>query len=245
MGDFGVNQTFEYVELALDSADASTYGGDSNDTTTNSSLLKYSWPLYYFTSKDLNVAAIKVIQAEIPFVFDVINSLNNTFVYTTAAVPYNIVIPNGTYTGTQLAATLQTLFQAITPGFLVTFSPQWLKFTFTHPPAAAWTIKFNGINSPYSVLGFQASTSTNVITYGNSGVNSTITSETVAQVTGPYYLYINSRKVGSLINFNLPDDAPGAVGPQICRIPINVQYGSVIFYDDPCKLSLTSIYKVF
>jgi hypothetical protein len=192
--------------------------------------------MYYFTSKDLNVAAMKVIQAEIPFVYDVINSLNNTFIYTTAGVPYNIVIPNGTYTGAQLAATLQTLFQVITPGFLVTFSTQWLKFTFTHPPAAAWNIQFSSLNTPYNELGFLFSTPGSTVTYGNSGVNSTVTSATIAQVTGPYYLYINSRKIGSLVNFNLPDGAPGAVGPQICRIPVNVQFGSVIFYDDPCNL---------
>lgn len=233
MGDFGVNQTFEYVELGLDSSDASVYGGESNDPSTNNALLSYSWPQYYVTSKDLNVAAIKLVQAEIPFVFDVINSLNNKFIYTDNAISYNIVIPVGTYTGPQMATQLQTLFQVITPGFLVTFNTQWIKFTFTHPPATTWSISFTSLNTPYSVLGFRAGAT---ITYGNSGVNSTVTSETIAQVTGPYYLYLNSRKVGSLVNFNLPDGAPGVSGPQIARIPINAQYGSVIFYNDPCNL---------
>jgi hypothetical protein len=56
----------------------------------------------------------------------------------------------------------------------------------------------------------------------------------IAQISGPFYLYINSAAIGSLINFNLPDNSgTGGIGPEICRVPINVQYGSVIFYNDP------------
>lgn len=243
MGDFGVNQTFEYVELALDSWDATVAGGTMNtDITVNSALAKYSWPMYYFTSRDLNVAAIKVIQAEIPFVYDVINGTNNTFIYTSNSVPYTITIPKGTYTGPQLAAQLQTLFQVITPGFLVVWSNQTLKFTFTHPPATTWSLEFLTRHSPYSQMGFLPSEFAGNVVYSSVGANSIIVSETIAQVTGPYYLYVNSRKMGSLINFNLSDHSPRAVGPQLCRIPVNVQYGSVIFYNDPSKILLISTY---
>jgi len=245
MGDFGVNQTFEYVELALDSWDASVAGGtQSNDPTVNNSLAKYSWPMFYFTSRDLNVAAIKIIQAEIPFVYDVINGLNNVFIYTSNSVVFNITIPKGTYTGPQLATQLQTLFQVITPGFLVVWSNQTLRFTFTHPPATTWSLEFPTRNSPYSQMGFLPSEFSGNVVYSSIGVNSVIVSETIAQVTGPYYLYVNSRKMGSLINFNLADGSPKAVGPQVCRIPVNVQYGSVIFYSDPSKILLISTHEI-
>jgi hypothetical protein len=40
--------------------------------------------------------------------------------------------------------------------------------------------------------------------------------------------------MGPLINFNLCDGSPDSVGtPQVARVPINVQKGSVIFYTDP------------
>ena len=80
----------------------------------------------------------------------------------------------------------------------------------------------------YSVLGF------NIENVSNSGVGSTIISRTIAQISGPYYLYINSNSIGSVTNCNVSDGAKySGRGPQICRIPISVNFGSVIFYKDP------------
>jgi hypothetical protein len=148
-------------------------------------------------------------------------------VYTSAGVPSTIRIPVGTYTGTSLATQLQTLLAAVSVGFTVTWSDVTLKFTFTHPLATAWSFFFANRDTAYSPLGFVPN-----VTYANTGIGSTIVSATVAQVTGPYYIYVNSNRLGSLVNFNLPDQSVGN-GTEICRIPINVQYGSVIFYNDP------------
>jgi len=231
MGDYGLNQTFEYTELVLDSWDSGSAGGQFFEgSTSNTNLIQYSWPQYFFTSKKPQVAGLKVLQAEIPFVFDVVTTANNTFVYTTGGIPYTITIPVGTYTGPQLAAQLQTLFTAITAGFTVTWSTQQLKFTFTSPLASSWTLFFATRQTAYSVIGFLPG-----IVYSNSGIGSKIVSPIIAQVSGPYYLYVNSNKIGSLVNFNLPDQSPASgTGTEICRIPINVQFGSVIFYNDPC-----------
>jgi hypothetical protein len=230
MGDYGLNQTFEYMELNLDSWDSATSGGQTfNGSSANTSLIQYSWPQYFFTSKNPQVAGLKVLQAEIPFVYDVINSVNNRFVYTVGGTPNTIAIPPGTYTGPQLAATLQTLFQTITPGFLVEWKSQSLKFLFTNPLATPWSLYFANRDTPYSCLGFVPGK-----IVSTAGVNSQILSTTIAQVSGPYYLYINSRKMGPLINCNLPDESKtSGIGPQIARIPVNVQFGSVIFYTDP------------
>lgn len=225
MGDYGLNQTFEYCEVALDSSDASSYAGSF---TSSPSIAKFSWPSYFFTSRQEKVAAMKILSAEIPFVFDVINSSNNTFTYTDTGVPNTITIPPGTYTGPQLATELTTLISAISGGFTVTWNSSTLKFTFNHVGAGAWSLFFPDRNTPYSFLGFLPG-----IEYGNSGPSSVV-SVIVANVTGPYYLYVNSSKVGSLINFNLTDGNPqGGSGPQVCRIPVNVNYGNVIFYNDP------------
>lgn len=225
MGDFGLNQTLEYVELCLDSWDCISRGGGQDAI-----LGTYNWPQFHFSSRKLNVAALKVLQAEIPFVFDVITEFNNTFTYTAAGTPYTITIPKGTYTGPTLATQLQTLMAAVTVGFLVTWNSSTLKLTFTYPNASAWSLTFASRLTAYSPLGFT------VGTYSATGAGSKITSNSVSQVTGPYYLYINSNQIGSLVNFNLADGSiTGGIGPEICRIPINVQYGSVIFYTDPCK----------
>lgn len=231
MGDFGLNQTFEYSEISFDSWDATSSGGQLNPSTASD---KYSWPLFQYTSKHPNVAAIKILQAEIPFVWDVINLVNQTFIYTAAGTPFTITIPTGTYTGATLAAQLQTLISAITAGFTVTYSSTTLRFTFTQSAAIAWSLGFASRNTAYSPLGFLPAT-----TYSATGIGSTIVSANVAQVSGPNYLYVNSRKIGSLINFNLTDGAPkGPAGPQIAKIPVNVPYGSVIFYNDPGNINL-------
>lgn len=233
MGDYGLNQTLEYIELCLDSWDNSGSGGQVFEASdTNPSLIKYSWPQYFFTSKTLNVAAIKVLQAEIPFVFDVITTANNKFVFNSAGVDYNIVIPTGTYTGPQLAAQLQTLLAAIVVGFTVTWSSQLLKFIFTNNQVTTWTMTFADRKTAYSPLGFVPGVIYGYPTVG--GIGTQVISAIVAQISGPYYLYVNSSKLGSLVNFNLPDGSiTNGIGPEICRIPINVQYGSVIFYSDP------------
>ena len=63
--------------------------------------------------------------------------------------------------------------------------------------------------------------------------NGSIVSPLVPSPTGPYYLYLNSRTLGSLVNFNLADGAATGTGPELCRIPINTNFGGVISYTDP------------
>jgi len=225
-----LSQTFEYIELCLDSWDASSAGGTAfENSSSNVNQIRYSWPQFYFTQKNLVVAGLKVISAEIPFVFDTVTSANNTFVFTVNGVDTTITIPVGNYTGTTLAARLQTLMAAVSVGFLVTYSATTLKFTFTFAGAAVpWGIVFPpGRNSAFSLMGFLPNTTTALIGPGS------FSSVTVATPTGPYYLYLNSRSLGSLINFNLPDGAVNNVGPELCRIPINVNFGDVVFYTDP------------
>ena len=230
MGDFGINNTLEYTELVLDSYDSTSAGNSffefSNAPTDQ---IRYSWPNYFFTTKPMVVAGIKVLSAEIPFVFDVITTANNTFIYTENALAHTMTIPVGTYTGPQLATELTAMFQAITPGFTAVWNSHFLKFVFTQPTAIPWSLTFISKDTAASIMGFLPDTTVTAVT----GLNSVITSPIVAQVTGPFYLYLNSRKIGSLINFNLPDGSQAkGIGPEICRIPINVGYGSIIFYND-------------
>lgn len=228
MGDYGINNSFEYVELCVDSAGATTSGFNQfrnvTPTVYTSELIKYSWPNYGFTSKKFIVAALKVINAEIPFVWDVINNTNNTFVYKDdLLVNHTITIPVGTYSAVDLATLLQTMIQVYTPGYLVTFDSAKIGFKFVHPSSTNSSLTFEkaiGI-----ILGFLPGT------YG-FGTN-TVISNAIAQVTGPYFLYLNSRKIGSLINCNAPDSTEDSgANTMIAKIPINVSYGNVIFFSD-------------
>lgn len=225
-----LNTVYEYVELCLDSWDSTSAGGTTFEGTASpANQIQFSWPMYYFNSRKLVVAGMKVISAEIPFVFDTVTTRNNTFQFTLAGVPTTLTIPQGTYTGTTLATQLQTLIAAVSAGFLVTWSDTTLRFTFTFSGGLfTWGFIFpSGRLSAFQLMGFLPGTTTTLFN------NGAIISPTVASVTGPYYLYLNSRSLGPLVNFNLADGAATGAGPELCRIPISTNYGGVILYTDP------------
>ena len=227
----GFNPELEYFELVVDSYDAENPGGQLwLGSTSPTNQLVFSWPKFYWTYKAPRIMAIKIISAEIPNVWDVINTNNNTLVYTYNGVATTITIATGTFTGAQIATALQTAISAVTAGFTVTYDSTLLKFTFTQTVAALpWTVSFPTINSLYSIVGFLAGSS-----QGGTGAGTSTISSIVAQVNGPNYLYLNSRTFGPQVNFNLTEDAVGGNGgPQICRIPINAARNAVVLYVNP------------
>lgn len=225
-----IDPQFEYIELAVDSFDATAPGGQLwRNSSSPANQLVFSWPKYYWSEKSPDIIGLKVISAEIPNVWDVISLGNNTFVYTVGGVPNTITIAVGTYTGAALATALQTAISAISGGFTVTWNATTSRFTFTQALAVAWSLSFPTKATLYMIIGFVAG-STNSAT----GAGSAITSSVIANLTGPYYVYLNSRILGPLINFNIADgNAAASGGPQICRIPVNVNKNAVIFYTDP------------
>lgn len=218
---YGVDDNFQYTELLLDSPDTNLTGNAQGSPN--------NWPFYYFTTKKFDMAAIKILSAEIPNVFDTINTVNNTFIYNDG-VNHTVTIPIGNPTGSQLATQLQTALSAISAGFTVTWNAQTLKFTFTQALAIPWSFQFPTRNTLYNIMGFSAGA-----LYTQTGAGSVINSENVAIVSGPYYLNLNSRVAGPYIECNTTDGSySGGIGPTICRIPIDVNKGSVIFYRDVC-----------
>ena len=164
-----LSQTFEYIELCLDSWDASAAGGSAFEGSNSPvDQIKYSWPQFYFTQKNLNVAAMKIISAEIPFVFDTVTTSNNTFIFTVNGVQTTITIPTGTYTGASLATQLQTLLAAVSASFLVTWSSSTLRFTFTFAGGVVpWGFIFSSKQTAYSLLGFLPATTTTITGNGS------------------------------------------------------------------------------
>lgn len=221
MGDSSIY--YQYAELLCDSVAANSSG--ISGATSN------DWPLFNLSGSIQNVAGIKVIEAEIPNIFDAVGANNNTLIYAEGASQYTITIATGNYLGADLATALQTAIAAIRPGFTVTYNTTTWRFTFTQPAAITWSLIFSTKYTLYSVLGFR------VATYSATGAASTIISPFVAQVSGPLYLSINSFKFGRDLNINRVDQLVGSnvaqeISSVICRVPINVQKGAVIFYKD-------------
>lgn len=248
---FGLADSLEYFEMELDSYDATT--------AAVSSASKTDWPLFYFSKQFANIAGIKVLEAEIPFSFYVFNSNNNTFQISVGLVIPNaiVTIPVGNYTAENLATTvaqrMQAAVLAIAPGFTGTFSgsysgsgsaPHTGKFRFVlqfspEAPATGFTMTFgppgdNGNFSPRLFLGFESGTTSSTFVPGTGAV---INAQYFSQVTGPNYVYLNSRKLGALVDLYLPSGASnigaGNTGSQIAKIPVSVQPGGTIFWQDP------------
>jgi hypothetical protein len=237
----GLSESLRYFEFELDSYD--------NSGAYNSGTPATDWPIFYIGGKTPleNVAAIKIVEVQIPFTWYVINSNNNTFLFTDS-LTFNaiITIPVGNYTGASLATTLGTLLTAATATaftYTVTYSSVTGKFTFQDSNSSGvanlWIMTFgppgsSDYRSPRLILGFnEGNVSSSRVGTGPD----TIVAPNVALVTGPNYVYVNSQKVGQLCNLYLPRGAVnlgnGNAGPQMAKVPVNCQPGGVIFWQDP------------
>lgn len=233
---YGLDETYNYAEFYFDSLD--TQQGNIGGISTR------DWPLFLFTKPLNNVAAIKILEVQIPFTWYVFNSFNNTFTLTEAiGAPATVTIPIGNYSTTSLTPILQTALNTASPNgytYTVTFSgasssqPNTGKFTFTSSAGTQFIFQFAGSEGyidPAIYLGFRGS-----VPFVSSA-GGILVAPNVANVTGPNYLYIQSQKLGSLCDTYLPAGADklggGGTGTEIAKIPVNVQPGGVIYWQDP------------
>lgn len=243
MGDnFGLNDNYEYKEFALDSLDA--------DGPFISSAASTDWPRYSVAADGPleNVAAIKVLEAEISFSWDVFNSENNTFTITeTVGGPKTITIPVGNYTGGAIATALTTAF--VTAGtsatYTVTYSGLRNRLVFTSSTNNSFYFSFgagynipgvqpnSGNKNPRLYIGFPPG---DTLSSSVGGVQ-VITSPNSLLLSGPNYLYLNSTKLGADMDVFLPTGAfnlgGGKAGPQIAKIPVDCNANNLITWKDP------------
>src|SRR6185437_515210 len=241
MGDnFGLNDNYEYFEFALDSLDAT-----SSYQTGVSAL---DWPIFEVAAKGplQDIVAIKILEAQIPFSWYVFNTANQNFVLNeTGFTSQTVTIPVGNYTAYMLAPLLATALNQASGSsgsgntWTVTYSPSIQRFTFT-ASTTSFSFSFgspgspgippnSGNTNPRLYIGFPAGTT--------AFTGTTLVSPNVDLVSGPAYLYVNSTKLGSDVDIYLPAGAlnlgGGKAGPQLAKIPVNVNPGGTILYRDP------------
>lgn len=228
--NYGLNPHYKYFEIELDSLDASV--------ATSTSYTALDWPTFQLATPIPGLAAVKILEVQIPFSFYTINSSNNTFTLTDTTPLTNVVItiPAGNYNTTTLMSTLTTQLNAAGSAgtYSITYSGTTGLFSFVKTGAATFTFTFGatgdlGATNPRFNLGFAAG--------ANTTTSNTLTGPNVANVSGSNYLYLNSRTFGSQLSLLLPRGAvqlgSGSAGPQVAKIPINVQPGGVIYWSDP------------
>jgi hypothetical protein len=248
MASFGVSDSLEYFELSFDSLDTQKAATQAYAPT--------DWPLFNLGRPLTNIAGIKITQVEIPFSWYVFNSKNNTFLLNVAGACTNalVTIPVGNYNSTTLITALTTALNTAlySQGFggtlmwSVTFSgassvPNTGKFTFVLNSLVSTATSFTfgdssdtGNTNPRLFLGFGPGVNTATFV---SGTGMVLTAPNANLLSGPNYLYLNSRKLGQLCNMFLPTGArnlgSGNNGPQMAKIPVNVQSNGIIYWQDP------------
>lgn len=241
--NYGLNDSLKYFEFQLDSLDASASNSQGVAST--------DWPLFLLGGKAplSNIAAFKIIEAQIPFTYYVFNSVNTdnsatnlarwtlTEVGPGAGGPYYPKIAVGNYTGGDALATqLQTAINAVSTGYTVVYNSTLQKLVFTCSKAGVTSFSFtfgtatnSGNKNPRLYIGFPGGTT--------SSVGLTLTSPNVILLSGANYVYVNSNALGNLTNMYLPQGAVnlggGNSGPQMAKIPINCNSGEVSYWQDP------------
>lgn len=230
--NFGLNNTLQYNEFYF----------DSNDTQTPAigTVASTDWPMFTLARPLSNVAAVKILEVQIPFSYYVFNSNNNTFRLTESGGtgPANVFIPAGNYTTSTIIGVLQSALGAAstttpTRTYTVSYTASTQKFLIT-ASAGSFTLTFGstgdtGSTNPRFFLGFPA---------GDTVSSSTVmNSPNTVNLTGPNYLYVNSNAIGTLCQVYLPagahNNGNGGIGPQMAKIPVNVNPGGIINWTDP------------
>jgi hypothetical protein len=234
--NYGLNGNYDYNEFEIDSFDALQA---FNGTYTIS-----NWPKIFFGKPLENVAAVKILEATIPFTYYVINSTNNTFTLLESAGlgGGTVTIPVGNYTSSEFPAILKTALEVVGDlTYTVTYDNPSMKLTITGVPAVVagnrdFSFVFSSTSTLAQILGCRRGTSI------QSTISTTapiLSPPDIAQLNGPPYLYLNSRSLGSMVHLYLNSDGiinatgTGADGPQVCLIPVNTTRGNTITYKDP------------
>lgn len=228
---------YDYTEIYLDSR---------NSSSTDGATSNLNYPTFYFDDPATDIAYIKVLEAQIPFSYFVVNTSNNTFTLTEGVSSATVTIPPGNYNSSLMATALGTALTTASPTtktYTVTFSSLTQKFTIV-VSAGTFSLTFGtsddiGVSNPRLVLGFGPATT------ASSGT--TLVATYTANLTGSNYLFLCSDVLGINMETYLPNQSQnkGSKGPQIACIPINVNPGDVIFYTDPIHDLWFSVENLF
>ena len=230
-------ENYDYTEIYLDSR---------NSDRAVSSLTNLDYPMFYFDDPITDIAYFKVLEAQIPFSYLVVNSTNNVFTVTEGVDSAIVTVPVGNYNTSLMVSALQTALNTASPTgktYTVTFSSTTQKFSFV---ISSGTFVFtfgqdddNGVNNMRLVLGFNAGAIASTLT--------DLEAPNVANLTGSNYVYLCSDALGVNVETYLPNKSQnkGTKGPQIACIPVDVNPGDIMFYKDPCPEKWFSVENLF
>lgn len=163
--DFGTSVSQKYYEFELDSLDA--------DSPSDASYTQVNWPLFKIGGKRplANIAAIKILEVQIPFTFYVIESYNNSFFLLETGHPIQgVTLPIGNYTISQIELALAAALTAASLSlftYAVTYDSVTQKITVWNNSVAnaPFSLIFGTVpeKTPAQALGFVKEFNTSVL----------------------------------------------------------------------------------
>lgn len=225
MGEaFGLSSSLRYFEYEFDSQDA-IKGYSASETVLD-------WPNFQIERPLSNIAGLKILEVQIPFSFYVINEYNNKFTLTSTSGTFTVTIPEGNYESSTLIDATQAAMFSVDPlgAYVIKYDQTIGKFTFYSPILFSLTFgtaNDSGDDNPAFIYGFHP---------GTTPTGLVLQAPRVAAITGPMYLYVCSEALGTLCQLYLPqtsDLSQGGLGPELSKIPVNVNPWCIIHWQDP------------
>lgn len=199
MNNYGLNDTFDYLEIELDPLDAARSGNVNYSIT--------DWPVFEIGGKIplKDVAALKVLSATVPFTYYVFSSRNNSWLFSeNGGAQTMLTITPGNYALSELLTIIPGLMSAAsTTGttYQAVYSPNTGKVTYSASvPGTMTSFSFQfgtdstnrGVFNPRLKLGFNGGLVTSV--------GAVLVSPNVVNISGSNNLYIcSSQWVRSLM----------------------------------------------
>lgn len=232
--NYGLNNQYRYEEYEFDSLDC--------DQPENANATAANWPRFYVGKPLEKVAAIKVLHAAIPRTYyDLLENADiDVSELNGVTKNYTITIHAGIYSGEYFAQTLSQKLNAVSTH---TWNVNYQKWN------GKLYIEIERTGSNYFILDLNGNENLAALTGLNPELNTSTgyidpiyphyETTNIGQFDTLTHLFINSRKIGPLVDLYLPGNgliAPvvnGHTGPQICKVPVNAGPFETILYSDP------------
>lgn len=235
----GVSDNLRYYEFEMDSFNS--YAPFTGQYT------KENWPVFAIGGKKplQTIAAIKILEVQIPFTWYTFNATKNTFVLIEdGEIDATVTIPVGNYTITNLLPALNLALDAASikgHSYTSTYSTVTEKISVQNNNGVTlpFALKFgidvndNARTNPRRLIGFPGGST--LSQSFDAGTGDVLLAPFVINISGPNYMFVNSQKVGNLADQYLPsgNNNFGNSGPQLAKVPVNQNAGGIIDWADP------------
>lgn len=226
-----MTSALEYGEWLADSSQSNNLDADN--------------PVFYLNSPFPKTIAFKVIAANVPFSYYVVNSQNNTFTLTVGASSATVTLTPGNYNITNFMPMLQAALNAASASldsaaYTVTFNTVTSKLTITSSISNNFKFSFDplgqdpyALRNPRHILGFPTGIST--------AAGTILVAPYVVNLTGSNYIYLCSSYMGTYNGDSLTIGSEGSSASVIAKIQVNTNPGGTIIYLDQDTLHYFSL----